>query len=141
MKVIGLRSLTIAASLLLAAAGAAQDAPTYADILARYRAGEYEFAVRAVSSLPVHAMEDERRLLQRTPTGMARVEKLFPVAQASYAGVSEVLYVDGQPDRAATVIRTLLDRPAPRDPWWAYLMGEWWHYDARLTAMRNRVRQ
>jgi tetratricopeptide (TPR) repeat protein len=67
--------------------------------------------------------------------------KLFPAAQAPFVGISELLYVDGQPAKAAATMTTLLERPAPRDPWWSYIMSEWWHYDARLKAMRDRVRQ
>jgi inner membrane protein len=67
--------------------------------------------------------------------------KAFPTAQAAYVGSSELLYADAQPDQAADTMKTLLERPAPRDPWWSYQMGEWWHFDARLAALRSRVRR
>jgi tetratricopeptide (TPR) repeat protein len=102
--------------------------------------GASDEALRYLATIFSALIEEQRENRKRAADFYVQAMKLFPAAQAPYVGVSEVLYVDGQPDRAATVIGTLLDRPAPRDPWWAYLMGEWWHYDARLTAMRNRVK-
>lgn len=71
----------------------------------------------------------------------AEAMKWFLAGRVAYVGLGEALYVDPQPE-AAMVMTSILERPAPRDPSWrACVMGEWWHYDARLAAMQNRVRQ
>jgi hypothetical protein len=96
---------------------------------------------RSLAALFLALIEEERGHLGPAARLYVEATKLSPEAQAPYVGISELLYVDGQPDKAAETIMTLLERPAPRDPWWAYMMGEWWHFDARLQALRAQARE
>jgi tetratricopeptide (TPR) repeat protein len=67
--------------------------------------------------------------------------RIYPAGQIAWVALSELMYLENQPADAAKVITALLRRTSKSDPWWSYLLGEWWHLEARLVALRARVRQ
>ena len=61
--------LLVAAFFAAVAPVAAQKERTYREIVAKYRAGEFDAAVREIAALRSSALEDERRMLERIPLG------------------------------------------------------------------------
>ena len=98
-------------------------------------------ALTYLAAIFLALVEEQRGDRARAARLYVEAMKLFPDAQAPLVGVSELLYVDGHPDDAATTSATLLERPAPRDPWWVYMLGEWWRFDVRLASLRAQVRE
>lgn len=135
-----------------------QKAPTYADILGRilHQAGDLKSASERLEIVRTRGKDEARKYLAAIFLALVEEEhgdraraarlyieamKLFPAAQGPFVGISELLHADGRPGEAARTITALLERPASRDPWWEYLMGEWWHFDARLAFLRAQARQ
>ena len=117
------------------------DLQAAATTLETVRARAEDPPMKYLAALFLARVEEDRGRRARAADLYVEAIKAYPEAQAGFVGVSELLYVDAQPESAAKVMTNLLQKPAPSDPWWVYVMGEWWHYDARLRAMRNRVRQ
>jgi tetratricopeptide (TPR) repeat protein len=67
--------------------------------------------------------------------------RVWPGGQVAMIGRSEAAYLRGRPAEAATTIGSLLQQVGPDDPWWLYLVGDWWHFEARLTALRSEARR
>ena len=112
-----------------------------ADELEKTRSSATDDGVKYLATVFLALVEEDRGARSRAAQLYVEAMKAFPDAQAPYVGVSELLYADGQPDKAAETMTMLLEHPAPRDWWWVYLMGQWWHFDARLTRLRERARE
>jgi tetratricopeptide (TPR) repeat protein len=117
------------------------DLPSAATELDAVRTRARHEIFKSLAALFQALVEEEGGRRSRAAELYVEAMKLVPEAQTSYLGLSELLYMDGQPDRAANLILDLLERPAPRDPWWMYMTGEWWHFDARLRLLRTQARQ
>ena len=68
-------------------------------------------------------------------------QRLFPSAQSISVIRSEAAYLSGRSADAASLVAARLREPAREDPWWMYSLGEWWHFEARMRAMRAEVRR
>ena len=67
--------------------------------------------------------------------------RLFPGAHAAMIGRSEAAYLRGRSAEAAEIVISLLEQERKDDPWWLYLAGDWWHFEARLLGLRTEVRR
>ena len=67
----------------------------------------------------------------------------FPVGQAAYVALSEVLQRSGRAAESRTVLQSLLDAKAEsvREPWWWYLVEPPGVAEERLNELRRGVRQ
>jgi tetratricopeptide (TPR) repeat protein len=61
---------------------------------------------------------------------------LFPEGQAALLAMSEASYLDGRGAEAASEVVSLLRLRRKEDPWWGYLLGDWWHFETRLAMLR-----
>jgi len=66
----------------------------------------------------------------------------FPVGQAAYVALSELLQRSGKTDESREVLNRLLDGTAgsPREPWWWYLSDPPGVANERLAELRREVR-
>lgn len=117
------------------------DLPSAATELDAVRTRARHEIFKSLAALFQALVEEEGGRRSRAAELYVEAMKLVPEAQTSYVGLSELLYIDGQPDRAAKLILDLLERPAPGDPWWMYMTGEWWHFEARLRLLRAQARR
>jgi len=71
----------------------------------------------------------------------AEALQLMPVSQTAAIARSEAAYSSGRAAEAAAAMQALLQQPRREDPWWLYLQGEAWHFEARLLAIRRHVQE
>jgi hypothetical protein len=65
--------------------------------------------------------------------------RLFPNAQAIKVAMSELAYLKGRDADAAAQVVSMLESFARQDPWWTYLLGDAWHFEARLVDLRAQA--
>ena len=65
--------------------------------------------------------------------------QLFPNSQTALLGLSELAYGEGRLSEAASITTQMLQVVDKEEPWWSYILGEWWHFEPRLIALRARV--
>jgi tetratricopeptide (TPR) repeat protein len=114
------------------------------------RKGDLEGALRELRAALVHP-DDQIRYLAWTFLGMAGVERgdlegaeqcytealrLFPAGQIAMLARSEAAYLSGRGAEAAGQLGSMLRIQRKEDPWWMYLLGDWWHFEARLIRLR-----
>jgi tetratricopeptide (TPR) repeat protein len=119
-----------------------------------YRRGDLSGAARELSAARSLTTHDAVSYLAAVFLGMverARGEfakaaalygealRIHPGGQTASLGLSEVAYLTGRAGDAAAMVATLLARPIEDEPWWGYIMGDWWHFEARLVAIRAMV--
>jgi tetratricopeptide (TPR) repeat protein len=67
---------------------------------------------------------------------------LVPVDQSARVAAAQLVHREGWRTEAADEIGRALGGPAAGfDPWWAYIRGQWWRFEDRLTAGRSMVRR
>jgi tetratricopeptide (TPR) repeat protein len=66
----------------------------------------------------------------------AEALRLFPEGQAALVAQSEASYLEGRGADAASEVVALLRLRRKEDPWWGYLLGDWWHFETRLAMLR-----
>jgi tetratricopeptide (TPR) repeat protein len=71
----------------------------------------------------------------------ADAERLVPQAQSAVVARAEAAYLRGRAADAAATIEVVLQKTDKDDPWWTYIMGEWWHFESRLAGIRKFVQQ
>jgi tetratricopeptide (TPR) repeat protein len=121
-----------------------------------YRRGELADAARELQAALTLTAQEEVQYLASTFLGMVAVARgdldgadrcyadalrRFPGAHAAMIGRSEAAYLRGRSAEAAEIIISLLQQERTDDPWWLYLAGDWWHFEARLLALRTEVRR
>jgi tetratricopeptide (TPR) repeat protein len=114
------------------------------------RKGDLEGALRELRAALVRP-DDQIRYLACTFLGMAGVERgdlegaeqcytealrLFPAGQIAMLARSEAAYLSGRGADAAGQVGSMLRIQRKEDPWWMYLLGDWWHFEARLIRLR-----
>ena len=53
--------------------------------------------------------------------------------------MSELAYLKGREAEAAAQVVSMLESFARQDPWWTYLLGDAWHFEARLVDLRAQA--
>ena len=119
-----------------------------------YRRGELDAAAREFEATLRFTVHDQVRYLAWTFMGQVEVERgnleaaercyrealrLMPAGQVARVALSEVVYLTGRGADAASQMVALLQQPKKDDPWWLYLLGDAWHFQARLMGMRAEV--
>jgi tetratricopeptide (TPR) repeat protein len=114
------------------------------------RNGDLDGALRELRAALAHP-DDQIRYLAWTFLGMADVERgdleaaercytealrLFPAGQIAMLARSEAAYLSGRGGEAAGQVVAMLRIQRKEDPWWMYLLGDWWHFEARLIRLR-----
>ena len=114
------------------------------------RKGDLDGASRELRAALTHP-DDQVRYLAWTFLGMADVERgdldgaercykealrLIPEGQIAMLGRSEAAYLSGRGGDAADQVVSMLRIQRKEDPWWMYLLGDWWHFEARLIRLR-----
>lgn len=97
--------------------------------------GRYE-QMRYLAWLFLGGIEVDRGDLAAARRCYTEALSLFPEGQAALLALSEASYLDGRGAEAASEIVSLLRLRRKEDPWWGYLLGDWWHFEARLTMLR-----
>jgi tetratricopeptide (TPR) repeat protein len=115
-----------------------------------FQTGDLDGALRELRAALAHA-DDQIRYLAWTFLGMADVERgdlegaercytealrLFPAGQIARLARSEAAYLSGRGGEAAEQVVSMLRIQRKEDPWWNYLLGDWWHFEARLIRLR-----
>ena len=121
-----------------------------------HRRGDLEGAVRELEAARQLAHHDVVRYLASVFLGLAetrraryaRASELFdealrihPGGQAVAIGLSQLAYLTGRGIEAGAIVGKMLEKTGAEDPWWFYQLGDWWHFEARVAAIRARVRQ
>jgi len=114
------------------------------------RNGDLDGALRELRAALAHP-DDQIRYLAWTFLGMADVERgdlegaercytealrLFPEGQIAMLARSEAAYLSGRGGEAAAQVVSMLRVQRKEDPWWMYLLGDWWHFEARVIRLR-----
>jgi tetratricopeptide (TPR) repeat protein len=86
-------------------------------------------------------VEARRGDFERADRFYAEAEHLFPQAQSAGVARAEAAYLAGRAAGAAATIQAVLRKADKDDPWWSYIMGEFWHFEARLAGIRKYVQQ
>jgi tetratricopeptide (TPR) repeat protein len=71
----------------------------------------------------------------------AAAAEAMPGAQSALVGRSELFYRAGDGPSAASVLPAALERGDVDDPWWRYVLGEYWLMDASRGELRALARQ
>jgi tetratricopeptide (TPR) repeat protein len=115
------------------------------------RRGDLDGATRELRAALAHTVHDRVRFLAWMFLGLVDVDRgdlesaeksylealrLFPQAQTVKVAMSELAYLKGRDGDAAAQVVSLLQSFVREDPWWAYLLGDGWHFEARLAGMR-----
>jgi tetratricopeptide (TPR) repeat protein len=115
------------------------------------RRGDLDGATRELRAALEHTAHDQVLYLAWLLLGLVDVDRgnlesaeksylealrLFPRAQAVKVAMSELAYLKGRDGDAAAQVVSMLQSFLREDPWWAYLLGEAWHFEARLAGMR-----
>ena len=121
-----------------------------------YRRGELADAARELHAAQALTAQEQVQYLASTFLGMVAVARgdldgadrcyadalrLFPGGHAAMIGRSEAAYLRGRSAEAAEIVISLLQQERKDDPWWLYLAGDWWHFEARLLGLRTEVRR
>jgi tetratricopeptide (TPR) repeat protein len=121
-----------------------------------YRRGELAEAARELQAAQALTAQEPVQYLASTFLGMVAVARgdldgadrcyaaalrLFPGAHAAMIGRSEAAYLRGLSAEAAEIVISLLQLEPKDDPWWLYLAGDWWHFEARLLRLRTEARR
>jgi tetratricopeptide (TPR) repeat protein len=121
-----------------------------------YRRGELDAAARelaAARSLTTQGdvvylialfsgmVEAARGDYQGAGTFYAEARRLMPQAQSVIVAEAETAYLSGRAGEAAATIQKTLRQAEKQDPWWGYMMGEWWHFESRLASIRRYVQR
>lgn len=121
-----------------------------------YRQGDLDAAARELDAARSLAKQDEvvylvtlfsgmveatRGNYERAATLYADARRRMPQAQSAIVAQAEATYLAGRSKEAATVIQDALHQTEKLDPWWTYIMGEWWHFESWLADIRKYVRQ
>ena len=96
--------------------------------------------LKYLSAVFLAMLEVDRQHFERAHELYNEAVRMYPLGQTAVIGLSELAYRRGRPSEAASVITWLLEQTRKDDPWWSYLLGEAWHFEARLDALRARVR-
>jgi tetratricopeptide (TPR) repeat protein len=96
--------------------------------------------LKYLSAVFLAMAESEQQHFDRAQELYSEAIRLYPASQAAAIGLSALAYRRGQPAEAATVMTGVLKGLAKNDPWWYYLLGEGWHFEDRLDALRAGVK-
>jgi tetratricopeptide (TPR) repeat protein len=96
--------------------------------------------VKYLANVFLGMVEVDRGQLSRASELYVEAARAYPNGQTAFLGLSEVAYLEGRPATAAERVSSLVTRPKD-DHWWSYLLGEWWHFDARMRALREAVQR
>lgn len=117
------------------------------------RNGDLDGALRELRAALAHS-DDQIRYLAWTFLGMVDVERgdleaaercymealrLFPAGQIAMLARSEAAYLSGRGGDAAGHVVSMLRIQRKEDPWWMYLLGDWWHFEARLIRLHTEA--
>ena len=92
--------------------------------------------VRYLAWVFLGSVEVERADLAAARRCYTEALRLFPEGQAALLAMSEASYLDGRGTEAASEVVSLLRLRRKEDPWWSYLLGDWWHIETRLAMLR-----
>jgi tetratricopeptide (TPR) repeat protein len=93
-----------------------------------------------LASIFLASVEGQRGRHSRAAELYVEALQLHSAGQAPFVGLGRLLQADGQPDEAWRVLQRMLGRTPDADPWWSYLLGQWWHLSPRLAEMRAKVK-
>jgi len=92
--------------------------------------------IRYLAWVFLGSVEVERADLAAARRCYTEALRLFPEGQAALLAMSEASYLDGRGAEAASEVVSLLRLRRKEDPWWSYLLGDWWHIETRLAMLR-----
>ena len=95
--------------------------------------------VRYLAWMFLGLVEVDRGNLESAEKSYVEALRLFPRAQAIKVVMSELAYLKGRDADAATQVVSLLGSFVREDPWWTYLLGDAWHFEARLVGLREEA--
>jgi tetratricopeptide (TPR) repeat protein len=95
--------------------------------------------VRYLAWMFLGLVDVDRGNLENAEKSYVEAVRLFPRAQAIKVAMSELAYLRGRDADAAAQVALLLESFSREDPWWMYLLGDSWHFEARLTAMHTEA--
>jgi tetratricopeptide (TPR) repeat protein len=104
-------------------------------LLARELPRSHAYLVRLFLASVVGDRGDLRRAAEIYVDAM----KTWPPSQASYLGLSALLYEDGQPLRSAEILDALFGAEDVLEPYWPYVRGQCWHFEPRQAELRAMV--
>ena len=121
-----------------------------------YRRGDYDRAAQEIDAVRTAVPWKELQYLALLFRGMvdaargnyeraegfyAEARRILPRGQTAAIASAEAAYLRGRVTDAGATIQATLQQPNKEDPWWAYISGEWWHFQSRLELLRKSVRQ
>jgi tetratricopeptide (TPR) repeat protein len=121
-----------------------------------YRRGDLDWAAQELDAARQLTSQDELRYLALVFRGMVESARgqyeradgfytaalrLIPTAQSAAIAKAETAYLRGRVGEAAATIQATLQQAKKDDPWWVYMIGEWWHLEHRLGWIRKYVQQ
>jgi tetratricopeptide (TPR) repeat protein len=92
--------------------------------------------VRYLAWMFLGLVDVDRGNLESAEQSYVEALRLFPRAQAIKVAMSELAYLKGRDTDAAAQVVSMLDSFVREDPWWTYLLGDAWHFEARLAGIR-----
>ena len=95
--------------------------------------------VRYLAWMFLGMVDVDRGDLESAEKSYGEALRLFPRAQAIKVAMSELAYLKGRDADAAAQVVSLLDAFVREDPWWTYLLGDAWHFEARLVDLRAQA--
>ena len=95
--------------------------------------------VRYLAWMFLGLVEVDRGNLESAEQSYAEALRLYPRAQAIKVAMSELAYLKGRDAEAAAQVVSMMESFVREDPWWTYLLGDAWHFEARLAEMRAQA--
>jgi tetratricopeptide (TPR) repeat protein len=95
--------------------------------------------VRYLAWMFLGLVDVDRGNLESAERSYVEALRLFPNAQAIKVAMSELAYLKGRDADAAAQVVSMLESFARQDPWWTYLLGDAWHFEARLVDLRAQA--
>jgi len=92
--------------------------------------------IRYLAWVFLGSIEVERGDLPAARRCYTEALSLFPEGQAALLALSEASYLEGRGAEAASEVVSLFRLRRKEDPWWGYLLGDWWHIETRLAMLR-----
>jgi hypothetical protein len=109
--------------------------------LQRLQQPQEELAFRYLGELFMGELEERRGNRQAAAAAYTAASVLVPAAQSARVAGALLQYAEGDRRQAADTVNGVLTETSPAsDPWWLYILGEWWRFETYLQAAQTLVR-